>query len=211
MTEALPGDDVLPSAGLSATRAVDIEAPPGSVWPWIAQLGQGRGGFYSYDVLENLAGCDIYSADKVVPEWQDVAAGDEIRLAPEVALSVADVSPPRHLVLHGGVAPGMPAPRTTSPGRRAPPDVGRRHRLLVRERYGWQRTLALGGPGVGGLHREGALCRSHDQTLVRHEIDDLVRQLRTSEHRSMYSYVRLSIDRCTATYVEHRSMTATYV
>nr|KEP24134.1 hypothetical protein DA06_23005 [Georgenia sp. SUBG003] len=140
VTEALPGDDVLPSAGLSATRAVDIEAPPGSVWPWIAQLGQGRGGFYSYDVLENLAGCDIYSADKVVPEWQDVAAGDEIRLAPEVALSVADVSPPRHLVLHGGVAPGMPAPpydftwafvlRPTSGGGT---------RLLVRERYGWQR------------------------------------------------------------------------
>lgn len=140
VAEALPGDDLVPAASLAATRAVDIAAPPGRVWPWIAQLGQGRGGFYSYDALENLVGCDIHSAEQIVPQWQDVAVGDEVRLAPEVGLEVAVVSPPEHLVLHGGVAPGMPAPPydfTWAFVLRATPDGGTR--LLVRERYGWQR------------------------------------------------------------------------
>jgi hypothetical protein len=51
------------------------------------QLGQGRGGFYSYDFLENLAGCDIHSADRIIPGWQDIKIGDEVRLAPAVGLS----------------------------------------------------------------------------------------------------------------------------
>ena len=41
-----------------------MRAAAAEVWPWIAQLGQGRGGFYSYDILENLLGCDIHSADR---------------------------------------------------------------------------------------------------------------------------------------------------
>lgn len=79
------------SAGpdLTATRAITVRAPASGVWPWIAQLGQGRGGFYSYDFLENLAGCDVHSADRIVPEWQDVVVGDEVRLAPQATLAVA--------------------------------------------------------------------------------------------------------------------------
>ncbi len=74
----LPGDDLIVNPGLSATRAITVGASADRVWPWIAQLGQGRGGFYSYDFLENLVGCDIHSADRIVPEWQDVAVGDEV-------------------------------------------------------------------------------------------------------------------------------------
>jgi hypothetical protein len=48
------------------------------------QLGQGRGGFYAYDCLENLVGGDIHSADQIVPEWQSIAVGDDVRLHPEV-------------------------------------------------------------------------------------------------------------------------------
>ena len=55
----LPGDELVGAADLTATRAVTIRAGADVVWPWIAQLGQGRGGFYSYDFLENLVGCDI--------------------------------------------------------------------------------------------------------------------------------------------------------
>lgn len=47
-------------ADLQSTRAVTIHATTDQVWPWIAQLGQGRGGLYSYDRLENLIGCDIH-------------------------------------------------------------------------------------------------------------------------------------------------------
>src|SRR5215216_6482491 len=46
---SLPGDDLLPRAVYETTHAIEIEAPPHDVWPWLAQMGQGRGGFYSYD------------------------------------------------------------------------------------------------------------------------------------------------------------------
>lgn len=61
----IPGDELLSRADLAATRAISIAGTEHDVWPWIAQLGQGRGGFYSYDFLENLIGCDIHSADAI--------------------------------------------------------------------------------------------------------------------------------------------------
>src|SRR6266511_5232410 len=51
--DTLAGDDLIPNRDLTATRAITVHAPAERVWPWIAQLGQGRGGFYSYDALEN--------------------------------------------------------------------------------------------------------------------------------------------------------------
>jgi len=141
--QPLAGDDLLARTDLSSTRAITIRAPANRVWPWIAQLGQGRGGFYSYDVLENLVGCDIQSADRVVAEWQDVRVGDEIRLAPEVGLEVAVVEPGRSLVLHGGIQMGATAPPydfTWSFTLQGRPDGTTR--LLVRERYAYTRPWA---------------------------------------------------------------------
>src|ERR1700733_2875779 len=108
--ESLPGDDLIADPDLTATRAIPIRAAAGQVWPWIAQLGQGRGGFYSYDYLENLVGCDLHNADKVVPEWQSIAVGDALRLHPDVALRVAAVDPGAALVLRGGIPMGTIAP-----------------------------------------------------------------------------------------------------
>ncbi len=136
--EALPGDELIPFAELTATRAITIEASADRVWPWIAQLGQGRGGLYSYDALENLVGCDIHSADRIVPEWQDVRLGDEVRLAPKVGLRVAVAEPGRALVLRGGVPMnGTPPPYdfTWALVLRERPDETTR--LVVRERYGY--------------------------------------------------------------------------
>jgi hypothetical protein len=99
-----------------ATRAITVHAPAAQVWPWIAQLGQGRGGFYSYDTLENLVGCDIHSADRIVPQWQDLKVGDQVKLHPEVGLGVAVVEQGRVLVLRGGVPMGSVPPPTTAPG-----------------------------------------------------------------------------------------------
>jgi hypothetical protein len=113
------------------------------VWPWIAQLGQGRSGFYSYDFLESLAGCDIHSAARIVPEWQDVGVGDEVRLAPEVGLVVAFVERGRSLVLRGRVPMGTPSPQyefTWAFALRDEPDE--RTHLLVRERYAYTRPWA---------------------------------------------------------------------
>jgi hypothetical protein len=140
---ALPGDELVSRPGLTATRGVTIRAAADGVWPWIAQLGQGRGGFYSYDFLENLIGCDIHSADRIVPEWQRVEVGAQVKLAPEVALTVAFVEPPRALVLRGEIPMGrMPAPYdfTWAFVLRAGP--GGSTRLVVRERYGYLRRWA---------------------------------------------------------------------
>ncbi len=69
----MPGDAVVPRAQFNATRAISIGAPPERVWPWIVQLGYGRGGFYTYDLLDN-AGAP--SADHIVEEYQDLHVRD---------------------------------------------------------------------------------------------------------------------------------------
>jgi hypothetical protein len=68
----------LPEATVS-TRAITIKAAAADVWPWLAQMGQDKAGFYSYDLLEQLAGAGIHNADRIVPEWQDVVPGDLMR------------------------------------------------------------------------------------------------------------------------------------
>ncbi len=141
--EPLPGDDLITTPNLVATRAITIRALPDQVWPWIAQLGQGRAGFYSYDFLENLVGIDIYTADRIVPEWQDVEVGDEVRLAPEVSLEVAALDPGRLLVLRGGVPMGkVPPPYDFTWAFVLREEPAETTRLLVRERYGYTRRWA---------------------------------------------------------------------
>jgi hypothetical protein len=76
---SLPGDDVLPSrANYRIDHAITIRASASAVWPWLVQLGQDRGGFYSYDWLERAFGDDIQNADRIHPEWQSRAVGDTI-------------------------------------------------------------------------------------------------------------------------------------
>jgi hypothetical protein len=141
---ALPGDDLLPRADLTATRAVAVGAAPEGVWPWIAQLGQARGGFYSYDFLENMVGCDIHSADRIVADWQSIGLGDEINLHPKVALTVAAVQPGRSLVLRGGVPMGRtPPPYDFTWAFVLRPQADGTTRLVVRERYGYLRRWAV--------------------------------------------------------------------
>lgn len=147
----LPGDELIHDADLTVTRAITVRRPPEAVWPWIAQLGQGRGGFYSYDVLENLVGCRIHNASRIVPEWQNVEVGDDVRLAPEVALKVAVVEPGRTFVLRGGVSVGSGPPPydfTWAFALRELP--GGSTRLLVRERYRYESWWARPVVAVGG-------------------------------------------------------------
>ena len=60
---------------MTTTRAMTIDAPPDAVWPWLVQMGQGRGGFYSYDGFENLFGLGIHNADRIEPDWQELTVG----------------------------------------------------------------------------------------------------------------------------------------
>lgn len=98
----LPGDDLVPQPRLETTHALTIAAPPAAVWPWLAQIGQGRGGFYSYTWLENLMGLDMHNTDRILPAHQDIRPDDVIPLAPGgFGLPVAQAEPERLLVLHG--------------------------------------------------------------------------------------------------------------
>ncbi len=100
----LPGDQFLTDAVYAtSTRAVTIHAPAPVVWSWLVQIGQGRGGWYSYTWLENLFGAEMENVDAIVPSLQALQVGDPI-LYTEMGLhaTVALVDPGRTLALEGG-------------------------------------------------------------------------------------------------------------
>lgn len=97
----LPGDELVPNPAFESTRAVTIHAPVDAVWPWLAQIGQDRGGFYSYEWLEDLAGARIDNADRIHPEWQHRAVGEIVHLHPASGLEVTFFEPNRAVVLKG--------------------------------------------------------------------------------------------------------------
>ena len=78
----LPGDELMDDPDVVATRAVAIDAPPAAVWPWLVQMGPGRGGAYTYDWIENLFGLGMHSSDRVHPEWQHLQVGDAPSVKP---------------------------------------------------------------------------------------------------------------------------------
>ncbi len=98
---SLPGDELLTEPRWMWTHAITVNAPVDRIWPWLVQIGQGRGGFYSYEFLENLAGCDIHNASRIIPEMQTLKVGDGIKLHPKAPpLPVALIEPHQALVLH---------------------------------------------------------------------------------------------------------------
>jgi len=108
INRSLPGDDLLADAGAELTMAISIDAPV-DAWPWLVQLGQEQGGFYSYEWAENLVGLDIHNADRIVPEFQESEEGDPIQMVHEdywlqsssTSMTVERVDPGRTLVLRG--------------------------------------------------------------------------------------------------------------
>jgi hypothetical protein len=99
---AWPGDQLVARPGYVWTNAITIHAPAAQVWPWLVQLGQGRGGLYSYHWPENLIGCDVHSTDRILPQFQQpLQVGDRVIRMARYAPSnpVALVEPGRALVL----------------------------------------------------------------------------------------------------------------
>jgi hypothetical protein len=99
------GDEFMPEPVTQSTRVITIHATCEDVWPWIAQIGQDRGGFYSYTALENFVGAEMQNADQIHPEWQYRRVGDKVWLgAPskyggQAYMVVARWIPGRALVL----------------------------------------------------------------------------------------------------------------
>jgi hypothetical protein len=105
----LPGDALVPEPTAVDTRAITIDAPPDRVWPWLVQMGYGRGGWYSYDRLDMRG----RSADRIVPAWQSLAVGDVVPTDPGGGFVVRSIDPRRSLVL--GVDEDVLAARRPAP------------------------------------------------------------------------------------------------
>ena len=106
-----PGDELVPEPRWGWTHAIGIDAPAESVWPWVAQIGADRGGFYSYQWLENLIGCQVRNAATIHPQWA-AREGGELRLHPKAPpLRIVTVQPGRALVTYLAPVPAMSSTR----------------------------------------------------------------------------------------------------
>src|SRR5579875_662753 len=141
----LPGDDLLADPEIVSTRAVWVGAPPEAIWPWLVQMGPGRGGAYTYDWIENLFGLGMHSADKILPELQDLEVGDAQRLgARGPVLRVAGLEPRKSLVLRSddglwvwafALVPAAAGTRLISRNRIARPGTSALSRTLYKYLY----------------------------------------------------------------------------
>lgn len=147
---SLPGDDLVSEPAAQTTRAITIAAEPSVVWPWVVQIGADRGGFYSYDRLENLFGLDIHSAESIVAAWQTRRIGDFVHgdAKGRGGWYVMEVRPNDALVLKvGDVKLGRPVERSEGIGWEFSWTFAVREgangttRLMVRERVGFANNL----------------------------------------------------------------------
>ena len=145
ITAVLPGDELVAAHTPRTTRALTIDAPIAAVWPWLAQIGEDRGGFYSYSVLERAVGAHIHNANTIHPEWQDVRVGDTVWLARRYGDAarqvVAAVAPGSHLVL---MSPDDF--ERVQQGNKASGAWG----FYLRRKDGWTRLIARGSGGAVG-------------------------------------------------------------
>jgi len=106
-TQPMLGDRVVPKPNYEAMLAVTIDATPGCIWPWLVQMGKGRGGLYSYDWLDRLFGyLDRPSANQILPQFQNLAVGDVVPIGGPGGFPVVAIQPYETLVL-GGQADGF--------------------------------------------------------------------------------------------------------
>jgi len=106
---AWPGDELVMPEHTTYTRAVTVQAPASHVWPWLVQFGLGRAGFYSYELLERPVGIPVKNVESIVPEYQDLAVGDEILLHPKAqGIPVAALKREAHICFGVVDDPGRP-------------------------------------------------------------------------------------------------------
>ncbi len=101
---ALAGDELVSDADVVETRAVEIDATPEKVWPWLAQLGYGRGGWYGFPALDRpwspAGGPPARSADTILEEHQQLAEGDVVPIHKGGGFIVREIDPGRSMTLY---------------------------------------------------------------------------------------------------------------
>jgi hypothetical protein len=166
VARTMPGDELLPSHAASTTRAVTIDAPPGRVFPWLLQIGYGRGGWYSYDWLDNDG---RRSADGIEPQLQRLAPGDRIQMMPGVGPTVREIEPNSHIVSAGDSDSWSLVVEALD---------GDRSRLISRWRQNWPRTpatfawIAISDPGAFVMEQK--MLRTIRRLAERPPVDDRV-------------------------------------
>jgi hypothetical protein len=143
----LPGDELIPAPTAVDTRGISIAAPPEAVWPWLVQMGYGRGGWYSYDVMDMRG----RSADSIVPELQRLAVGDLVPTDPDGGFVVRSLEPGRSLVL--GVDEALLAARRAKALEKVPVGLAVSGKLLetsVPPRFAASWAFVLEPDGAGG-------------------------------------------------------------
>jgi hypothetical protein len=113
-----PSDAYISQPRWGFTHGIHIAAPAEAVWPWVAQIGQDKGGFYSYELLENLVGCQMVNADRIVPKWQELHVGDSFNLHPEAGIPIVLVEPGRAFA--AGMAVDLDSGETFDPAQGLP-------------------------------------------------------------------------------------------
>jgi hypothetical protein len=139
---AMPGDDLLRPGAPSTTRAIAINASPEEVFPWLLQIGYGRGGWYSYDWIDNDG---KPSLERIDPALQRLAVGERIQMLPGMGPVVREIVADHHIVSRG---------ETDSWCLLVEPTPDGRARLISRWRQDWPKTagtyvwLAVADPGA---------------------------------------------------------------
>lgn len=137
---AYPGDGLLPDVTGHVTRAITIQATPEQIWPWLMQIGQDRGGFYSYTPLENMFGCDMPEVEEILSQWPARAVGEKVWFATpkhfggKAYMEVAIAQPDRAFVLAAGS--DLAARQAATWGFFLEPLGANATRLIVRLRVG---------------------------------------------------------------------------
>jgi hypothetical protein len=162
----LEGDDILAHARAQLTHAVTIDVAPADVWPWLLQMGCQRGGWYSWDFLDNAG---LRSADRIIPELQNLAIGDVLPARPlgDEGFEVLRMVQGRALVLGGA------SPRWTGTWAFVLEPLGpNKTRLVTRYRaaYPPSRRMSLLVPALAALH---AVMERKQLRTIKHHAEQL--------------------------------------
>lgn len=106
LLRAMPGDELVAHPTFVATRAISIRGRPEQIWPWIAQMGYDRAGYYGYDLIENVGSTTgIRSADAILPALQHPATGDVLPISKVAHLTFGAIQPYRYLIWQSEAKP----------------------------------------------------------------------------------------------------------